>query len=56
MVHIIFPVTWAALLHYYLPVLPAAEWDYFTDPPTPTRSQRSATNQAAGAATPQSAH
>lgn len=35
MVHIIFPVTRAALLHYYLPVLPAAEWDYFSDPSPP---------------------
>lgn len=52
MVHIIFPVTWAPLLHYYLPVLPAVEWDDFTPP----RSQRSATNQAAGTATSQSAH
>lgn len=34
MVHIIFPVTWAALLHYYLPVLPAVEWD-FAPPPAP---------------------
>lgn len=35
MVHIIFPVTWAALPHYYLPVLPTVEWDY---PPTTSTS------------------
>lgn len=52
MVHIIFLVTWAALLHHYLPVLPAVEWGYFAPP----HSQRSATNQAVGAAAPQSAH
>lgn len=34
MVHIIFPVTWAALLHYYLPVLPAVEWDFAPPPRT----------------------
>lgn len=35
MVHIIFPVTWAALLHYYLPVLPAVEWDFAPPPISP---------------------
>lgn len=35
MVHIIFPVTWAALLHYYLPILPAVEWDFAAPRPPP---------------------
>lgn len=48
MVHIIFPVTWAALRHYYLPVLPTVEWNYFPSTTTITSPSLSKVSYQSG--------